>query len=164
MLFSFPCRIPVAIILSRFCLCHVLLYLIKRHHITYIAYRKPLLHKDVSILIRRKPCKSCEIHAPNRIILISPKYKNRHSWGHEESLELYSILCFDWPTSKQKVSCHGNRFAAQVRRRYFSEGENRSDDRKYVCGWQARFLFVHDCLKRASFDVTCWQKYLLKNE
>ena len=31
----------------------------------------------------------------------------------------------DWPTSKQKVLRHGNRFAARVRRRYFSEGEKR---------------------------------------
>ena len=33
----------------------------------------------------------------------------------------------------------------------------RSEDWKYVCGSQARFLLVHDCLKRViiSFDVTC---------
>ena len=45
--------------------------------------------------------------------------------GREESLKPYSILWSDWPTSKQKVSRHGNRFAARVRRRYFSEGEKR---------------------------------------
>ena len=45
--------------------------------------------------------------------------------GREESLELYSILWSDWPTSKQKVLRHGNRFAARVRRRYFSKGEKR---------------------------------------
>ena len=45
--------------------------------------------------------------------------------GHDESLELYSILRSDWPTSKQKVLCHGHRFAAQVHRHYFSEGEKR---------------------------------------
>ena len=43
--------------------------------------------------------------------------------GREESLELYSILWSDWPTSKQKVLRHGNRFAARVGRRYFSEGK-----------------------------------------
>ena len=45
--------------------------------------------------------------------------------GREESLALYSILWSDWPTSKQKVLRHGNRFVARVRRRYFSEGEKR---------------------------------------
>ena len=45
--------------------------------------------------------------------------------GREESLELYSILWSDWPTSKQEVLRHGNRFAARVRRCYFSEGEKR---------------------------------------
>ena len=149
MLFSFPCRIPVAIFLSRFCLCHVLLYLIKRHHITYIAYRKPLLHKDVSILIRRKPCKVVKFTL--QTVLFWSR-QNTRTATHEVTRSRSNFI----------LSYHGNRFAAQVRRR--SEGENRSDDRKYVCGLQARFLFVHDCLKRASFDVTCWQKYLLKNE
>ena len=57
----------------------------------------------------------------------------RHSSarGHEESLELRSILWSDRPTSKQKVLRHGNRFAARVRRRYFRR--ERSDDRKCVC-------------------------------
>ena len=45
--------------------------------------------------------------------------------GREESLELYSILWSDWPTSKQEVLRHGNRFVARVRRRYFLEGEKR---------------------------------------
>ena len=45
--------------------------------------------------------------------------------GREESLKLYSILWSDWPTSKQEVLRHGNRFAARVCRRYFSEGEKR---------------------------------------
>ena len=45
--------------------------------------------------------------------------------GREESLELYSILWSDWPTSKQEVLRHGNRFVARVRRRYFSEREKR---------------------------------------
>ena len=45
--------------------------------------------------------------------------------GCEESLELYSILRSDWPTSKQEVLRHGSRFAGRVRRRYFSEGEKR---------------------------------------
>ena len=45
--------------------------------------------------------------------------------GRKESLELYSILRSDWPTSKQEVLRHGNRFVARVRRRYFSEGEKR---------------------------------------
>ena len=94
-------------------------------HVGYIALEKPLLHKEVSILSRRKPCKSCEMHVAKRIWLRSPKYKTRHARGREESLELYSILWSDWPTSKQKVSRHGNHFAARVRRRYFSEGERR---------------------------------------
>ena len=48
--------------------------------------------------------------------------------GREESLELYSILWSDWPTSKQKALRHGNRFAARVRRCYFSEGEKRRQE------------------------------------
>ena len=55
--------------------------------------------------------------------------------GREESLELYSILWSDWPTSKQEVLRHGNRFAARVRGRYFRR--ERSDDRKCVCCSQA---------------------------
>ena len=46
--------------------------------------------------------------------------------GREESLELYSVLCSDWATSKQKVLRHGNRFADAIFRR------ERSDDRKCV--------------------------------
>ena len=45
--------------------------------------------------------------------------------GREESLEPYSILRSDWPTSKRKVWRHGNRFAARVCRRYFSKGKKR---------------------------------------
>ena len=45
--------------------------------------------------------------------------------GREGARELYSILWSDWPTSKQKVYVMENRFAARVRRRYFSEGEKR---------------------------------------
>ena len=52
--------------------------------------------------------------------------------GREESLELYSILWSDWPTSKQKVLRHGNRFAARVRRRYFSEGEKRRTEMRLL--------------------------------
>ena len=48
--------------------------------------------------------------------------------GHEESLELYSILWSDWPTSKQRVLRHGNRLPAEVRRRYFSGGEKRRSE------------------------------------
>ena len=56
--------------------------------------------------------------------------------GPEESLELYSILWSDWPTSKQNVLRHGNRFAARVRRRYFSEGEKRRPEtRLRFAGW-----------------------------
>ena len=69
--------------------------------------------------------------------------------GREESLELYSILWSDWPTSKQEVLRHGNRFAARVRRRYFSEGEKRRPEMRLQfagywfrtgCPFQRRFL------------------------
>ena len=52
--------------------------------------------------------------------------------GREESLELYSILWSDRPTSKQKVLRHGNRLAARVRRRYFSEGEKRRPEMRLL--------------------------------
>ena len=51
----------------------------------------------------------------------SPRHASAR--GREESLELYSLLSSDWPTSKQKVLRHGNCFAARVRGRYFSGGE-----------------------------------------
>ena len=53
----------------------------------------------------------------------------RHEVATIKSLELYSILWSDWPTSKQKVLCQGHCFAAQVRRHYFSEEEKR----QYIC-------------------------------
>ena len=53
----------------------------------------------------------------------NPRHASEESL--EESLELFSTLWSDWPTTKQKVLRHGNRFAAPVRRRYFSEGEKR---------------------------------------
>ena len=57
--------------------------------------------------------------------------------GREESLELYSILWSDRPTSKQKVLRHGNSFAARVRRRYFSDGEKRGlEIRLLFTGWE----------------------------
>ena len=68
--------------------------------------------------------------------------------GREESLELYSILSSDWPTSKQKVLRHGNRFAARVRRRYFSEGEKRRPEMRlrfagYRAGGVSRKFLSH---------------------
>ena len=51
--------------------------------------------------------------------------RNARERSRKESLELYSILWSDWPTSKQKALRHGNRFAARVCRRYFSGGEKR---------------------------------------
>ena len=53
----------------------------------------------------------------------NPRHASEESL--EESLELFSTLWSDWPTTKQKVLRHGNRFAAPVRGRYFSEGEKR---------------------------------------
>ena len=52
--------------------------------------------------------------------------------GREESLGPYSILWSDWPTSKRKFSRHGNRFAARVRRCYFSEGEKRRPEMRLL--------------------------------
>ena len=52
--------------------------------------------------------------------------------GREESLELYSILWSDWPTSKQELLRHGNRFVARVRRCYFSEGEKRRPEMRLL--------------------------------
>ena len=53
----------------------------------------------------------------------NPRHASEESL--EESLELFSTLWSDWPTTKQKVLRHGNRFAALVRGRYFSEVEKR---------------------------------------
>ena len=50
----------------------------------------------------------------------------------EESLELFSTLWSDWPTTKQKVLRHGNRFAAPVRERYFSEGGKRRPEKRLM--------------------------------
>ena len=61
--------------------------------------------------------------------------------GREGSLELFSILWSDWPTSKQKVLRHENRFAARVCRRYFSEGEKRRPEMRLLF---AGYLFAND--------------------
>ena len=65
------CYFPfaVAIILSRFCLCHVLPYFTKRNQrpTSHTQLKKQLVHKDVSIQRRRKPCYGREIHVPKRI-------------------------------------------------------------------------------------------------
>ena len=53
----------------------------------------------------------------------NPRHASEESL--EESLELFCTLWSDWPTTEQKVLRHGNRFAAPVRGRYFSEGEKR---------------------------------------
>ena len=60
------CYFPfaVAIILSRFCLRHVLPYFIKRNKrpTSHILLKKQLLHKEVSIQRLRKSCYGREIH------------------------------------------------------------------------------------------------------
>ena len=65
------CYFPltVAIILSRFCLCHVLPYFTKRNQrpTTHTQLKKQSLHKDVSIQRRRNPCYGHEIHVAKRI-------------------------------------------------------------------------------------------------
>ena len=71
--------------------------------------------------------------------------RNPNARCREESLELYSILWSDWPTSKLKVLRHGNRFAARVRRRYFSDGEKRRPEMRLalrrLCTLQIFFTF-----------------------
>ena len=74
--------------------------------------------------------------------------------GREESLELYSILWSDWPTSKQEVLRHGNRFAARVRRRYFSEGEKQRPE--------IRLLFAGYYLT-ATADSIIWNEHRAKD-
>ena len=53
----------------------------------------------------------------------NPRHASERS--REDSLELYSVLWSDWPTSKQKAIRHGNHFATRVCRRNFSGGEKR---------------------------------------
>ena len=65
------------------------------------------------------------------------------AWGREESLGLYSILWCDWPTSKQKILRHGIVLPLGFADAIF--GRERSDDRKCVCGSQAR---IRRCASR----------------
>ena len=60
----------VAIILSRFCLCHVLPYFIKRNQrpTSHTQLKKQLLHKEVSIQRRRKPCYGFEIQPKSKTL------------------------------------------------------------------------------------------------
>ena len=71
---------------------------------------------------------------------LATRQNTRHASarGREGSLELYSILWSDWPTSKQKVSRHGNRSAARVKAADVIFRRERNDDRIYVCGSQAK--------------------------
>ena len=72
--------------------------------------------------------------AGNLVMVLKSSRNPRHfsARGREESLELYSILWSDWPTSKQEVLRHGNRFVARVRRRYFLEGEKRRPEMRLL--------------------------------
>ena len=65
------------------------------------------------------------------------------AWGREESLGLYSILWSDWPTSKQKILRHWIVLPLGFADAIF--GRERSDDRKCVCGSQAR---IRRCASR----------------
>ena len=79
MLFSFHCRDYFVQIL----LCHVLTFFIKRKQrpSSHTYLRKSLLHKEVGIQRRRKPCYSCEIHVPTLAkILDTQAHKNARSW------------------------------------------------------------------------------------
>ena len=69
--------------------------------------------------------------------------------GREES------LWSDWPTSKQQILRHGNRFAARVRRRYFSEGEKGRPE--------MRLLFA-GYVKACSRFYACISSLLIKPE
>ena len=122
------CYFPfaVAIILSRFCLCQVLPYFIMSetkgpHHIHSLRS---------SCFIK----KSAFNDAGNFVMVVKFTFQSVFSnsrrnprdfsaRGSKESLELYSILWSDWPTSTQNVLRHGNCFATRVRRRYFPEEE-----------------------------------------
>ena len=97
-----------------------------------------MLHKEVSIQHRRKPCYGREIHFQSVFGNSHRNPKHFSAWGREESLEQCSILWSDWPTSKQKVLCHRNHFAPLVRRHYFSEGEKRRPEMG---------LLFADCMK-----------------
>ena len=77
--------------------------------------------------------------------------------GREESLELYSILWSDWPTSKQKVLRHGNRFAARIADVIFRR--ERSDDRKCVC-LQARMAASHKWFSPNNSEILFFSKVL----
>ena len=57
---------------------HLLPYFTKRNQrpTSHTQLKKQLLHKDVSIQRRRKPCCGREIHVPKRIWKLSPKSKS----------------------------------------------------------------------------------------
>ena len=96
MLFSFRCK--DYLILSRFCLCHVLPYFIKRNQrfTSRTQLKKPLLHKEVSIQRRRKPCYSCEIHVPKSKAYLVTLPKIQDTPAHEvERSHSSCILSFD---------------------------------------------------------------------
>ena len=63
------------------------------------------------------------VHVPQ--LGIAPIPETRVSRIRARETRTISIVHSDWSTSKQKVLRHGNRFAARVRRRYFSEWEKR---------------------------------------
>ena len=115
-----------------FCLCYVLLYFVKRdqkgrnhiHSIRSICFIKKSAFNVAGNLVMVVKFTFQSVFGNSRQ---NPRHTSAR--GREESLELYSFLWSDLPTSKQKV-------AARVRRRSVFRRE-RNDDRIYVCCSQA---------------------------
>ena len=136
---SFFQAFAVAMILSRFCLCHVLPYFRKRNQrpISHTQLKKQLLHKDVSIQRRRKTCYGREIHVPVKAYLVT--LAEIQDTPAREVARSHS----SWNLSFDLIGQHQNKrfcvteivlplgFADVIFRR------ERSDDRKCVCCSQA---------------------------
>ena len=112
-----------------FCLCHVLPYSIKRnytkspHHIRSLRslrfIKKSTFNVAGNLVIDRK------IHVPKRIWYLSPKSKTRQCARSRGGTRAVFYPLIGLANIITKSLRHGNRFAAQVRRRYFSKGEKR---------------------------------------
>jgi len=128
-------------------------------HITYIAFKKQLLHKQHStsqetlLWPRNSRSKAYVFGNPCQ----NPRYAS------EESFELYSILGSDWPTTKQKVLRHGNRFAARVRRRYIAKFRDRASWSRETVQPMKRRAFVFQNIDQVLkiFCEHCYFVFLL---
>ena len=134
------CYFPfsVAIILPRSCLWHVLPYFTKRNQrpTSHTQLKKQLLHKDVSIQRRRRPCSgSWKAHSKAYLVTLA-EIQDTPAWEVARS-HSSCILSFDLIGQHQNKRFYGTKIVLSLAFADAIFGRERSDDRKCVCCSQA---------------------------